>query len=77
MECRNYIRMGGKLETSIKTVQQLRDWLDNKPGSAKVEVMIEHDGTQYQFDANDFAFTKGGSVIVMHEEWTGEDADNN
>jgi hypothetical protein len=59
---------------SIKTVQQLREWLANKPGGAKIEVMIEHQGTQYQFDANDFAYSEGKSVIIMHEKWTGEHA---
>jgi hypothetical protein len=58
---------------SVKTVQMLKEWLANKPGGAKVEVMIEHDGTQYQFDANDFAFSKDGSVIILHEEWDGKD----
>jgi hypothetical protein len=58
----------------MKTVQQLRDWLDNKPGSAKIEIMIEHGNTQYQFDANDFAYSERGVVIIMHEKWTGEDA---
>jgi hypothetical protein len=61
----------------VKTVQQLREWLANKPGGAVVEVLIEHGQCQYQFEANDFAFVQskeagGDRIVIMHEKWDGE-----
>lgn len=43
---------------------------------AEVNVMIETDSCQYEFPANDIAYSsssRGERVIIMHEKWNGNE----
>ena len=60
------------MNETLYTVEDLIKVLKKFKQDAKVEVLIEHDNVQYQFNLNDIAYSpRQNTVVLMHEAFDG------